>query len=129
MNNVPQEHRTRLLSDKGPGNISRSFGGYLRLVGIRHIRGSPFHPQTKGRLERFHQANKLDERLDVYQRSYTRVIEEANCEYNAAQGVCAKRQVFELIQNTADQLIEREPGSVELLLTRHASYRANGGAP
>ena len=52
---VPWEHRTRLLSDNGPGYISHSFGEYLRLVGIRHILASPFHPQTNGKLERYHQ--------------------------------------------------------------------------
>ena len=60
MTDVPWEHRTRLLSDNGPGYISRSFGDYLRLVGIRHILASPFHPQTNGKLERYHRTIKLD---------------------------------------------------------------------
>ena len=34
----------------GPGYVARSFGEYLRLVGIRHILASPFHPQTNGKL-------------------------------------------------------------------------------
>ena len=44
----------------GPGYISHSFGEYLRLVGIRHILASPFHPQTNGKLERYHRTIKLD---------------------------------------------------------------------
>ena len=60
MTDVPWEHRTKLLSDNGPGYISRSFGDYLRLVGIRHILASPFHPQTNGKLERYHRTIKLD---------------------------------------------------------------------
>ena len=28
--------RTRLLSDNGSGQVTRAFGDYLRLVGIRH---------------------------------------------------------------------------------------------
>ena len=60
MTDVPWEHRTRLLSDNGPGYISHSFGEYLRLVSIRHILPSPFHPQTNGNLERYHRAIKLD---------------------------------------------------------------------
>ena len=60
MTDVPWERRTRLLSDNGPGYISRSFGEYLRLVGFRHILASPFHPQTNGKLERYHRTIKLD---------------------------------------------------------------------
>jgi len=60
MTDVPWEHRTRLLSDNGPGYISHSFGEYLRLVGIRHILASPFHPQANGKLERYHRTIKLD---------------------------------------------------------------------
>ena len=60
MTDVPWEHRTRLLSDNGPGYISHSFGEYLQLMGIRHILASPFHPQTNGKLEQYHRAIKLD---------------------------------------------------------------------
>ena len=48
------------MTDNGPGYNSRSFGEYLRLVGIRHILASPFHPQTDGKLERYHRPIKLD---------------------------------------------------------------------
>ncbi len=50
------EDRTKLLSDNGPGYISRAFRDYLRLIGLRHILSAPFHPQTSGKLERYHEA-------------------------------------------------------------------------
>jgi putative transposase len=58
MIDVPLEDRTVLLSDNGSGYISQQFNEYLRLVGIGHITASPFHPQTNGKIERYHRTIK-----------------------------------------------------------------------
>jgi len=58
MSQVPVKDHTSLLSDNGAGYVSRAFGDYLRLVGIKHILASPFHPQTNGKIERYHQTLK-----------------------------------------------------------------------
>ena len=58
MHEVSIRDRTSLLSDNGSGYISQAFGDYLRLVGIKHILASPFHPQTNGKVERYQQTLK-----------------------------------------------------------------------
>ena len=60
MTEIPVQDRTRLLSDNGSGYVSCAFRDCLHLVGIRHILAAPFHPQTNGKLERYHQTIKQD---------------------------------------------------------------------
>ena len=67
MTDVPVEDRTVLLSDNGPGYISRQFNEYLGLVGIRHILAAPFHPETNGKIERYHRTIKGEINLVPYQ--------------------------------------------------------------
>lgn len=67
MTEVPLQDRTALLSDNGPGYLSRVFAGYLGQVGIRHIVSAPYHPQTNGKIERYHRTLKSQVKLVVYE--------------------------------------------------------------
>ena len=62
----PVRDRTALLSDHEPGYLSRTFAEYLRLVGLRHIVAFPYHPQTNGKIERYHRTPKGQVNLLVY---------------------------------------------------------------
>ena len=67
MTEVPLRDRTSLLSDNGPGYLSRVFSRYLWLLGIHHIVASPYHPQTNGKIERYHRTLKEQVKLVVYE--------------------------------------------------------------
>jgi putative transposase len=63
---VRVRHRPRLLSDNGPGYISDELARWLAARGREHVRGAPCHPQTQGKIERWHQTLKNRVLLENY---------------------------------------------------------------
>ena len=59
-------YRLRLLSDNGSSYISGDLAGWLKDQGIQHVRGAPYHPQTQGKIERWHQTLKNRILLENY---------------------------------------------------------------
>ena len=60
------KHPPRLLSDNGSCYISSNFADYLVNVGMVHVRGAPNHPQTQGKIERYHRSLKNVIKLEHY---------------------------------------------------------------
>ncbi|MAF57910.1 MAG: IS3 family transposase [Rhizobiaceae bacterium] len=59
-------HRPRLLSDNGPSYIAGELAEYIEANRMSHVRGAPFHPQTQGKIERWHQTLKNRVLLENY---------------------------------------------------------------
>ena len=59
-------HRPRLLSDNGPCYISKELAEYLHEKDMLHTRGRPYHPQTQGKIERYHRTMKNVVKLRNY---------------------------------------------------------------
>lgn len=63
---LKKENAPKLLSDNGSCYISEEIKGFLRGKGIKPINGKPLHPQTQGKIERYHRTMKNVIKLDNY---------------------------------------------------------------
>ena len=59
-------HKPRLLSDNGSSYVSGELADWLHDKGMKHSRGAPYHPQTQGKIERWHQTLKNRILLETY---------------------------------------------------------------
>jgi transposase InsO family protein len=59
-------HKPRLLSDNGPSYIAGELAEYIEARKMSHVRGAPLHPQTQGKIERWHQTLKNRILLENY---------------------------------------------------------------
>jgi putative transposase len=59
-------HKPRLLSDNGSSYVAADLADWLDERKIDHIRGAPCHPQTQGKIERWHQTLKNRILLENY---------------------------------------------------------------
>ncbi len=66
LDHVKVNHKPRLLSDNGPCYISGELADYLKENGLTHTRGRPYHPQTQGKIERWHRSMKNQILLNHY---------------------------------------------------------------
>jgi putative transposase len=67
LSSMPEPDRPRLVTDHGAALISKDFGRYLEIKGIGHILASPYHPQTNGKIERYHRSCKEQVNLVVWE--------------------------------------------------------------
>ena len=63
---LSENNRPKLLSDNGPSYIAGELKNYFKQIGVKHIHGSPMHPQTQGKIERYHRSMKNVIKLENY---------------------------------------------------------------
>jgi putative transposase len=63
---LTKESAPRLLSDNGKCYLSNDLRSFLKSEGIKPINGKPCHPQTQGKIERYHRTMKNVVKLDNY---------------------------------------------------------------
>lgn len=66
LDQIKIKHKPRLLSDNGPSYISGELAKYFDEQGMSHTRGKPYHPQTQGKIERWHRSLKNQILLENY---------------------------------------------------------------
>jgi putative transposase len=59
-------HKPKLLSDNGPSYIAGELAEWIEAHDMSHVRGAPLHPQTQGKIERWHQTLKNRILLENY---------------------------------------------------------------
>jgi transposase InsO family protein len=64
--NVTLGRTPKLLSDNGSCYLSKELSSFLDDFQIQHVRGRPNHPQTQGKIERYHRTMKNVIKLENY---------------------------------------------------------------
>lgn len=64
--NLSKNQMPKLLSDNGSSYIANDFKEFLQKKKMKQIHGKPLHPQTQGKIERYHRSMKNVVKLDIY---------------------------------------------------------------
>ena len=83
---LSKEDAPKLLSDNGSCYVSADIKKFFKNKGITPLNGKPCHPQTQGKIERYHRTMKNVVKLDIYyspedlKKAVARFVEDYNNE-------------------------------------------------
>lgn len=128
---IVTKQRPRLLSDNGSCYIASELKDYLKdSYDINQVHGRPFHPQTQGKIERYHRTMKNVVKLDNYycteelERALEKFVETYNNErYHESLKNLTPADVY---YGRGDLILkERERIKQESLWSRRNEYQKN----
>jgi len=129
LDHVTVVHRPRLLSDNGASYISADLAEWLDDKGMQHVRGAPYHPQTQGKIERWHQTLKNRILLENYylpgdlERQVTAFVEHYNHRrYHESLGNLTPADVY--FERGETILLERERIKRQTIANRRLQHHA-----
>jgi putative transposase len=127
---IPGNKRPKLLSDNGACYISYELKDYLKSKKIKPIHGRPGHPQTQGKIERYHRTMKNTIKLDHYYspEELERAIEKFvwfynNHRYHESLNNLTPAAVYN--GNDRKILAQRDKIKAKTLMQRRKSYYQN----
>lgn len=125
-----KKNAPRLLSDNGSCYISSDLKEFLKAKGITPVHGRPCHPQTQGKIERYHRTMKNVVKLDHYYspEELERAIEKFVYYYNNEryhESINNLKPIDVYLGNEYKILKQREKIKTETIKLRRKSYIEN----
>lgn len=117
-----------LYTDNGPGFASGIVAEYLKHHGIRHIFGTPYHPQGRGKIERFNRTIKDRLCLIAYSQpsDLKKAIDEAIRVYNQTPHESLQNvSPNDVYANRREEILKRRQEKKRLTLENRKRYNLN----
>ncbi len=128
LDHINIKQRPRLLSDNGSSYVAEDLAAWLKGKDMQHVRGAPYHPQTQGKIERWHQTLKNRILLENYylpmdlQRQVGAFVEHYNhCRYHESIDNLTPADVY--FGRAEKILADRERIKRETIANRRLQHR------
>ena len=126
---VDKDNMPKIYTDNGSGFKSCVMAGYLESRGIKHIFGTPYHPQGRGKIERFNRRLKENLCLVVYcsPEELKKAIDEAIRIYNATPHEALDNvSPNDVYAGRKEEILKRRLEKKRLTLERRKKYNLEG---
>jgi len=126
---MDKDEMPSLYTDNGSGFVSDVMSGYLEAHGIRHIFGTPYHPQGRGKIERFNRSIKEKLCLVVYcsPEELKKAVAEAIKIYNATPHEALDNvSPNDVYAGRKEDILQKRKEKKQLTLERRKKYNLEG---